>query len=1181
MRTTLDTVDLSGYVSPTVSIQVFVQETGWEEDDALRIWVAVDGGTEIDLLNTAGSDIDDLGIEDSWRTLSETLAGYTAATLSFELDANAIDEAAYFDNVLFAEAPVPVAGSVEATVNGTFEEGGRDGSDWTFNVQGDDDAYHAWSAADFDTAFLGFASPIADITAFELSLTQWNAWFTNDGTVGFWITEETSATIGAESTLAWADTPESDGLGTQLEPRTFLGTGVFTETNSGDIDTYDLTAMPGFASVKPTLIDHINSGDTIRIIVAPTVTDTAVAATWAGYSSFSYDGPTLTVHGLTEPGALDPPTVSETAPSDGATGVSLDTTIALEFSESVDIAAGALSLECPAGVGQAFATSPALPATDVMSLTITPDGLLTPGTPCTATATASAITDATEDELDGDGDGTGGDDYTLSFTTVDCGGTATLIHDVQGSGPTSPEEGNVVTVEGYVVGDFQSIPGNAGLSGFFLQEEHPDWDGDDKTSEGIFVYEGSSSLLDVAVGDHVRLTGEVDEYYDLTQIKYLDQLGRCSSGHPVTPTAVTLPENVDGELEQVEGMLVEVTNEMTVAQNYFLGRYGQMTLSSAGRLFQPTNQYLPESAEAEALAEANARNLLILDDGMDVSSCGDNPDPVPYLGPPPPDVIRAGDTATNLVGVLDYGKINAGTACWDQSTFNRDYRLHPTEEITFKPTNPRTTAPPDVGGTLKVASFNVLNYFTTLDTGDDVCGPEGDQECRGADDAEEFTRQQAKIVEAICAIDADVLGLMELENQIPANDPEPGDGIDDYVLKDLVGALNDVGSPCPDRTYGFTDSSTIGTDPIRQGIIYKTSTVTPTGRAVLTDTAFTDPNGLGEDQSRPAVAETFEDGHGERFTVVVNHLKSKGSPCGEGDDDPIQGNCNDTRTKGAAYLVDWLATDPTGSGDPDVLIIGDLNAYAMEDPVMALVDAGFTDLLREFQGDTAYSYIFDGQSGSLDHGLANGALAPQVTGATEWHINADEPPVIDYDEDYNPEGYYSPDAYRASDHDPVIVGLRLTQRPYRSYMPLIARAWQPAIVKVMPDETTVSAGEEFTVDIVIERAADLHAFEFRLGFDPLVVTVEAAEVGEFLGSTGRSVITLGPVIDNDARTLTLGGLSMGVGEGPTGTGVLATVSLEAVGGGSSPLDLDAVEVFRAGGGAQTVAVQDGSVTVSE
>jgi formylglycine-generating enzyme required for sulfatase activity len=360
----------------------------------------------------------------------------------------------------------------------------------------------------------------------------------------------------------------------------------------------------------------------------------------------------------------------------------------------------------------------------------------------------------------------------------------------------------------------------------------------------------------------------------------------------------------------------------------------------------------------------------------------------------------------------------------------------------------------------------------------------------------------------MCAIDADIFGLVELENQNPANDPEPGDGIDNYVLKDLVGALNDAISPCPDKTYGFTDSPAIGTDPIRVDIIYKTGTVTPTGRAVLTDTAFTDPNGLGDDQSRPAVAETFEDANGEALTVVVNHFKSKGTPCGPGDDDPVQGNCNDTRTKGANYLVDWLATDPTGSGDPDFLLIGDLNAYAMEDPIAELTGEGFTDLVREYQGDKAYSYVFDGQLGYLDYGMANEGLLPQVTGTTVWHINTDEPDILDYDTSYTQDAQdalYEANAYRSSDHDPVIVGLQLTKYPFGTYLPLVLSAYSldySAIVSIPAGEFQMGCDDSHPTELCNSHELPLHTVyldEYAIG----KYEVTNAQYAEFLNAEGN------------------------------------------------------------------------------
>jgi Ca2+-binding RTX toxin-like protein len=174
------------------------------------------------------------------------------------------------------------------------------------------------------------------------------------------------------------------------------------------------------------------------------------------------------------------------------------------------------------------------------------------------------------------------------------------------------------------------------------------------------------------------------------------------------------------------------------------------------------------------------------------------------------------------------------------------------------------------------------------------------------------------------------------------------------------------------------------------------------------------------------------------FTVAVNHLKSKGSACDDVGDPDLgdgAGNCNLTRQAAAQAMVDWLATDPTGSGDSDFLIIGDLNSYDKEDPIDAILAGSddllgssddYTDLLYTFIGEEAYSYVFDGQTGYLDHALANSNLLPQVTGTTVWHINADEPDLIDYDTSFkgpNQDAIYAPDAYRSSDHDPVIIGL--------------------------------------------------------------------------------------------------------------------------------------------------------------
>jgi predicted extracellular nuclease len=343
--------------------------------------------------------------------------------------------------------------------------------------------------------------------------------------------------------------------------------------------------------------------------------------------------------------------------------------------------------------------------------------------------------------------------------------------------------------------------------------------------------------------------------------------------------------------------------------------------------------------------------------------------------------------------------------------------------------NPRPAQPDGVGGSLTVASFNVLNYFTTIDTGAFICGPAGNQECRGADDANELARQRAKIVAAIVEINADVVGLIEIENH-PADVP----------TADLVSGLNDVLGA---GTYDFIATGAIGTDAIRLAMIYKPATVTPFGAYAILDTTI-DPRFL-DDFNRPVLAQSFQqNSNGELFTVAVNHLKSKGTDCnaiGDPDTGDGSGNCNLTRTEAAKALVDWLATDPTSSNDEDFLIIGDLNSYDKEAPIDA-IKAGpddtpgttddYTDLVFHFQGEDAYSFLFDGQLGYLDHALANAALVDEITGITIWHINADEPDLIDYDTTFKlpaQDAIYAPDAYRSSDHDPVIVGLDLNAPP--------------------------------------------------------------------------------------------------------------------------------------------------------
>lgn len=592
-----------------------------------------------------------------------------------------------------------------------------------------------------------------------------------------------------------------------------------------------------------------------------------------------------------------------------------------------------------------------------------------------------------------------------------CGDAATAIHAVQGAGSASPIVGQTVTVEGVVVGDFQNV--KTQLRGFFVQEESADQDADPTTSEGIFVFDNGLKD-DVKAGDQVRVRGVVQEFNTMTELKRVEKVVLCAQNNPLEPASVTLPEAVDGDLEHYEGMLIRLATEMTVAQTYFLGRYGQMTLSAGGRLYQPTNLFPPDSPEAKALAAENMRRLLVLDDGRDLSALGDNPNPVPYLGAPPPAVIRAGDTVTNLVGVLDYGRIDSAPG----AEAALDYRLQPTEPPVFTNSNARTPLPTAVGGTLKVASFNVLNYFN----GDGHGG--GFPTTRGAQTAAEFQRQRAKIIAALHALDADIVGLMEIEND--------GYGADS-AIQNLVNGLNET-EPAG-VSYAFIDPGLprLGGDEITVGLIYKSNIITPTGAAATLASGAFDQTLADGGRSRQPLVQTFVDQQGEAFTVAVNHFKSKRPGDNITGDDADNGNgagaWNARRTQAAQELVAWLATDPTVSGDPDILIIGDLNSYAQETPITTIEGAGYVNLIHHYGGDAGYSYIFDGQAGYLDHALASTSLVTQTTDALDWHINTDEPKVIDYEARFNPAGYYSPEPFRASDHDPVLIGLTLQATP--------------------------------------------------------------------------------------------------------------------------------------------------------
>ncbi len=592
----------------------------------------------------------------------------------------------------------------------------------------------------------------------------------------------------------------------------------------------------------------------------------------------------------------------------------------------------------------------------------------------------------------------GGSGGTSNNPPPPAGPTLTSIYDVQGAGAASPLDGQVITLEGVVTGDFQESDGDTArnLGGFFVQGAP---DADVATSDGVFVFDGDNPPADIDVGDLVRVTGVVNEYFGETQIK-ASEVAVIGSGAiqalPINLPLAATTTNSDGELiadfEHYEGMLVAFPQTLAVSQLRNLGRFGELLLSEGGRQYSFTNLNSPDVAGYSAYSESIALRRIHLDDGLRSENSGAT---LP---------IRNGDEATNLTGVLRYSRGSGGSG-------SEAYRLMPTIEPQFDGMNPRPGAP-TVGGTLQIATFNLNNYFSTVDTGQSICGPDSDSACRGADSAEEFARQNNKIITALAMMDADIVAMIELENN--ASDS----------VQSIVDGLN---TRAGTGTFAFVDTGTIGSDAIKVGLLYKPAVVQLVGTFAVLDQSV-DPR-FEDNRHRPVLAQTFQTIAGnERFTVLANHLKSKGSSC-ESDGDPDigdgQANCSATRAMGAAAMIDWIATDPTSSGDADFLVTGDFNTHTMGDAMTLFESAGYTNVAEAYIGAGAYSFEFEGQFGALDHAMASPGLASNVVDAVEWHINADEAPLNDYNLEFgrDPALFDPASPYRASDHDPLVIGL--------------------------------------------------------------------------------------------------------------------------------------------------------------
>ena len=588
------------------------------------------------------------------------------------------------------------------------------------------------------------------------------------------------------------------------------------------------------------------------------------------------------------------------------------------------------------------------------------------------------------------------------------------ISDVQGAGFISPLLKQWVVIEGVVT---LSLQRKNQYRGFWLQQTE-NFKNDERTSRGIFVYHGNKS---VKVGQVVRLFGQVAEYNGLTEIKKVRSISICGEGQQLQKAEpIFLPVNALIDLEAKEGMRVSLSQSLVVSDlfgaGYGLGNYGQFAVSSQLHI-QPTE--LMTAAQLRQGKPHNRtkkeRDFLLIDD----SSSKAFPSPIPF-GFSAHNPIRVSDRMAPITGILH--------------AYNDHYIVIPEDitAISIEPSFPRTKTPSvSNDANLIIASMNLGNYFNGgIKRDEKVKGNEVAKKdscfptLRGARSHEGFLLQTEKTVSALAAMDADIIALMEIENN--------GYG-EKSAIKYLTQALNEKFNN--ERQYQYVKpeqreltKDKLGHDVISVGFLYRPNKVSLQGKARVLDSRTALKSEFNDSYNRPSLIQQFSY-KDKNFIVAVNHFKSKGRPCDEVEVDNLQGNCNKVRYRAALGLIDFLEKDSMPT-----LILGDLNSYSREEPLLALYDAGYINLKYQFNLVVPnFSYSYQGLLGNLDHALASPNLLPFIKSVDSWHINSIEDVLLDYNKEDNGHEYPSvdthgqPDMYRSSDHDPVVLGLQFPE----------------------------------------------------------------------------------------------------------------------------------------------------------
>jgi predicted extracellular nuclease len=685
-----------------------------------------------------------------------------------------------------------------------------------------------------------------------------------------------------------------------------------------------------------------------------------------------------------------PPTVASTSPAAGASGVPEDASVVVTFSEPVTVTGAWYDIACSVS-GAVAAVASGGPT----AFTLTPGAPFASGESCTVTIHAAGVSDLAGTAMAAD--------FQLAFTVAL---PVTPIHAIQGATHVSPFAGQAARTTGIVT----ALDSN----GYYLQDPNPD--GDDATSEGIFVF--TSSAPHVAVGDGVDVSGSVSEFrpgsssndnLSVTEIIHPTSTV-TSSGNPLPAPVVlgaggrippsTIIENDSGANIETDGNLFDPAED---GIDFYESLEGMRVQMNDTLVVGPTKLFGTSSKEIYVVGDGGAGAGPRTARGGVVITPGDfNPerlvlanDLLPFL----PDA-NVGDTFPGaIVGVLGYDFGN--------------YRLLDTQALPPLQSNglPRETLsfPPRGLADLDIAAFNVEN----LDPGDPPA---------------KFAQLAGIIVTNLGA--PDILSVEEIQD----NDGATNDGVVDasVTFTHLTDAIVAAGGP----SYQFRSIDPVddqdGGEPggnIRVGILFRADRgvafVDRPGAGSLTPNAVVgaagapalqyspgrvDPtNAAFQDSRKPLAAElTF---NGTTLFVIANHFNSKGGDAplfGRFQPPPLRSEAQRTAQAQvvAGFVGQILGLDPAAN----VVVLGDLNNFEFSTPVGVLKGAGLTTLIETLPANERYSYDFEGNSQVLDHVLVSPHALGRLAGFDIVHVNAEF-------------------AVQASDHDPGVARLTLDGIP--------------------------------------------------------------------------------------------------------------------------------------------------------